>query len=107
MLNDLLFRLRALLHRNSRGADLDEELRFHIEHEIQKYRRSAMSVDEAKRHVRQLFGGGQKQVEEECREVRGTSLCNNLAACALQPCRDAKQSWLLRRAISPLSAEEP
>jgi hypothetical protein len=73
MLNDLLFRLRALLRRNSMGAELDEELRFHIEHEIEKHRRSGMSVDEAKRRVRQVFGG-QEQVKEDCRQARGTSL---------------------------------
>jgi hypothetical protein len=32
MLNDLLFRLRALFLRNVMEAELDGELRFHFEH---------------------------------------------------------------------------
>jgi hypothetical protein len=56
------------------GAELDEELRFHIEHEIEKHRRSGMSVDEAKRRVRQVFGGQDQVKKEDCRQARGTSL---------------------------------
>lgn len=73
MLNDARFRLRALFRRDAMEADLDEELRFHIEHEIEKSRRAGMSAEEAKRRVRQVFGG-QEQVKEDCREARGTSL---------------------------------
>lgn len=73
MVSDLRFRFRALLRRDAMEAELDEELRFHIEHEIEKYRRVGMSADEAKRRVRQVFGG-QDQVKEDCRDARGTGL---------------------------------
>ena len=36
MLNDLRFRLRSLFRQNTVETELDDELRFHIEHEIEK-----------------------------------------------------------------------
>ena len=37
MLNDLLIRLRALFWRGSFEKELDEELRFHFEEQVQKF----------------------------------------------------------------------
>jgi len=72
MLNDLLFRLRALFRRNAVETELGEELIFHFENEVEKYKRAGMSEDEARRRARMVFGG-QEQVKEDCREARGTS----------------------------------
>lgn len=72
MLNDLRYRTRALLHRKQVEEELDEELRFHFEHQVEKYRRSGMAEQEAKRKARLDFGGHEK-TKEDCREVRGTS----------------------------------
>jgi predicted permease len=72
MLDDLRFRSRALIHRKQVEDELDEELRFHFDHQVEKYRRSGMSEQEAKRQARLAFGG-QEQVKEDCREARGTS----------------------------------
>ena len=71
MLSDLLYRLRALFRRHAVEAELDEELRFHLERQSQKYRQSGMSPREAARHARLAFGGPE-QVREECRDARGT-----------------------------------
>jgi len=84
MLNDLLFRLRALFRRNAVEAELDEEFRFHFDHEVEKYRKAGMSDEEARRRARIVFGG-QAQVTEDCREARGTSFIEN----ALQDLRYA------------------
>src|SRR5215467_8840503 len=73
MLSDLLYRLRALFQRKAVESELDEELRFHFEREVEKHRKAGMSDEEARRHTRLLFGG-QEQVKEDCREARGTSL---------------------------------
>lgn len=73
MLNDLRFRVRALFRRRVVEEELDEELRFHFEHEVEKYRTRGMSEEEARRRARLAFGG-QEQVKEDCREERGTSL---------------------------------
>ena len=37
MLSDILVRLRSLLCRKTVESELDEELRFHFEHQVEKY----------------------------------------------------------------------
>jgi len=58
--------------------ELDDELRFHLERETEKYLRSGMSQAGAARRARLEFGG-LDQVKNECREVRGVSLVESLA----------------------------
>jgi predicted permease len=72
MLNDLRFRLRTLFRRNTVETELDDELRFHFEHEVEKYQQSGMTHKEATRQARLSFGG-QEQVKEDCRDAQGTS----------------------------------
>ncbi len=72
MISDLLFRLRAIFRRRSVEVDLDDELRFHFEHEVEKLMRSGLTRDEASRRARLLIGG-MDQVKEECRDARGVS----------------------------------
>ncbi len=73
MLNDLLYRLRALFRRKSVEAELDEELRAHLEHQEHRYVQSGLPLEEAKRRARLEFGG-LDQVKEECRDARGVNL---------------------------------
>ena len=70
MFTDLLYRLRALFWRKSMETELDEELRVHLEHQVEKYVQSGLPLTEAKRRVRLEFGG-LDQVKEECRDARG------------------------------------
>jgi predicted permease len=77
MLSDLLYRLRALFRRKSMEADLDEELRAHLEHEVEKYVQSGLTRAEATRRAR-LKLGGLDQVKEACRDARGISLVDTL-----------------------------
>jgi putative ABC transport system permease protein len=70
MLTDLLFRLRALFRREKVEDELDDELRFHVEQETEKYVTMGMTREEAARRVRLDFGG-MEQVKEACREARG------------------------------------
>ncbi|HKW34145.1 MAG TPA: ABC transporter permease [Candidatus Acidoferrum sp.] len=72
MLNDLWIRLRALLRRKSVEAELDDELRFHIEQQVDKHVQSGLSRGEAIRRARVEFGG-YEQVKEEYRDARGVS----------------------------------
>jgi len=73
VLNDLLYRLRALFRRKSVEAELDEELRAHLEHQEHRYVQSGLPLEEAKRRARLEFGG-LDQVKEECRDARGVNL---------------------------------
>jgi putative ABC transport system permease protein len=72
VLSDLLYRLRALLRRDSVEAELDEELRAHLDHQVEKYVQSGLPVEEAKRRAKLEFGG-LDQVKEECRDARGVN----------------------------------
>ena len=78
MLSDLRFRVRALFRREAVEAELDDELRFHFEEEVEKLERRGMSPEEARRQARLAFGGS-AQVAEDCRDARGTSLVENTA----------------------------
>jgi predicted permease len=70
MLSDLVFRLRSLFRRNTVEAELDEELCFHFEQQVEKCIRSGMTREQARRQARLSFGGID-QVKEDCREARG------------------------------------
>jgi predicted permease len=78
MLSDFLFRLRCLFRSRRVEAELDEELRSHLEHEAEKYIKSGLSPEEARRRAVMALGGVE-QVKEECREARGLSLVESAA----------------------------
>jgi putative ABC transport system permease protein len=73
MLNDLLFRIRALLRRKTVESELDDELRFHREEQFRKYVNSGLSQNQARRRI-QIEFGGLDQVKEECRDARGVRI---------------------------------
>jgi predicted permease len=73
MLRDLVFRIRALARRQNVEAELDDELRAHFAHAVEKYVKQGASREEAVRRAR-LALGGVEQIKEECREARGTQL---------------------------------
>lgn len=72
MMDDLRYRLRALFRRRAAEEELEEELRFHFDREVEKLRRGGLTEQEAKRRARIAFGG-HEQVKEDCREARGIS----------------------------------
>jgi len=77
MLNDLLFRLRALFRADTVDGELAQELRFHLESQVLKYLDLGLSRDQAERRARMEFGG-LAQVKEECRDARGINLVETL-----------------------------
>src|SRR5277367_875412 len=68
---DLLYRLRTLFRRNDVESELNEELRFHFDNEVDKHIRQGMPREEATRRARLAFGG-HEQIKEDCRDARGT-----------------------------------
>ncbi|MBN9659299.1 MAG: ABC transporter permease [Acidobacteria bacterium] len=91
MLTDLMYRLRALFRRRALEEDLDEELRFHFEHSVEKLMRSGLDEQEARRQAR-LAMGGVDQLKEECREARGVALIENLLQDLGYACRVLRKS---------------
>jgi putative ABC transport system permease protein len=77
MLNDFFFRIRHLLRRNVAEGELEQELRFHRERQLEKYVTSGLGEAEALRRLRMNFGG-LGQVKEECQDAWGTRLLETL-----------------------------
>ncbi|MCD6033843.1 MAG: permease, partial [Thermomicrobiales bacterium] len=69
-LNDLRYRLRALLRRDAMDRELDAELQFHLDRETEKHVRAGLSPDEARRQARASFGAPEG-VKDDTRDVRG------------------------------------
>ena len=77
LLSDIRYRLRALFSRASVEQELDDELRFHIEHEAEKYERQGTSREAALRRARLAFGGVE-QVKEASRDMRGIARLDSI-----------------------------
>jgi hypothetical protein len=78
MLSDLIFRFRSLFRRSAVENELDEELRFHLEEQVDKHIRSGLTREEAMRQSRLEFGG-LGHVTENCRETRGITFLETTA----------------------------
>jgi putative ABC transport system permease protein len=63
-------RLRALVHKSEAERELDEELRYHLERQIEQNVAGGMSPEDARRAAVKDFGGLQ-QAKENCRDARG------------------------------------
>jgi putative ABC transport system permease protein len=70
MLNKLRLRLRALFFKSRLEEELDEEVRFHLEREIEENIARGMSAEEARMAALRSFGGVER-VKEESRDERG------------------------------------
>ncbi|MFI5058854.1 MAG: ADOP family duplicated permease [Candidatus Acidiferrales bacterium] len=73
----MLFRLRALFHRKEVESELDDELRFHFEQQVEKSIAAGLTREEANCRAR-LVVGGAEQLKEECREARGVNFLETL-----------------------------
>lgn len=77
MLDDWIYRLRAVLRRGAVEAELDEELRAHLDRQTEKHVRAGLPRADASRLAR-LELGGLDGVKEECRRARGIGLVEAL-----------------------------
>jgi putative ABC transport system permease protein len=68
MFHEFLTRLRYLIAGKSHD-EVDEELQFHLEQQIEANVRSSMSMEEARRQAGIAFGGVER-AREQCREER-------------------------------------
>lgn len=77
MMGRLSRRLRALFSKERMEHELDDELRYHLEREIEQNLQAGMSQEEAHSAALRAFGG-MEQAKEECREARGVRLIEDL-----------------------------
>ena len=64
-------RLRSLFRRHQVESELDEELRYHIEQQIDDYIAKGLAPEEARCAALRRFGGVEQR-KEECRDMRHT-----------------------------------
>jgi len=76
--SELLHRMRAILRREAVERELDEELRFHLEQEAEKYMRAGAPRLEAERRARIALGGVER-IKDDDRDTRGVAFLDALA----------------------------
>ena len=75
--NKIPLRLRSIFRGHAADQDLDEELQFHLQNQIEDYMAQGMSPEDARfAALRSL--GGMEQIKEECREMRNVNFIENL-----------------------------
>jgi predicted permease len=77
MLRDLRIRVRALFRRAAVERELDDELRFHLDRQVEKHIAAGHSRAEATRRAR-LELGGLEPIKEDCRDARGVNVIDHL-----------------------------
>src|ERR1041385_3390088 len=85
-------RLSSLLFRRVREADLDEELRFHLDRETERLVAEGLDPGEAQRQARRSFGSVEV-VKEESRDARGTTFVDHLARDTRHAARRLRRDW--------------
>src|SRR5687767_14086346 len=92
--NILQSRLRSIVFRDRREADLREELQLHLEREAERLQASGMSRDAARLHARGVFGGVE-QIKDECRDARGTAFVDDTVRDIFYALRTIKRAPLV------------
>ncbi len=88
-MNDFFFRVRCLFRRRVAETNLNDELRFHHEQQLEKYMKSGLTEAEALRRIRMNFGGLER-VKEECQDAWGIRLVETLI-------QDLRYGWRVLR----------
>jgi putative ABC transport system permease protein len=73
----LWMRARSVFRSSQVERELEKELRFHLDQEIEEGRANGLSLDEARWAALSRLGGI-TQIEEECRDMRRTDFLENL-----------------------------
>src|SRR5215831_15747291 len=71
-------RLRSLFRRRQVEQELDEELRYHIEQQIEEHIAKGMTSEEARYAALRAMGGVERR-KEECRDMRRVRSIESLA----------------------------
>jgi predicted permease len=78
VLTILRLRLRSAFRSHQVERELDEELQYHLEREVQALVAGGMREDEARRVVRRGLAGIEQR-KEECRDMRGLNILDHMA----------------------------
>jgi predicted permease len=72
----LPLRLRSLFRRRRVEQELDEEIRYHLERQIEEHIAKGATPEEARRAALRALGGVEQR-KEECRDMRGVNFIRN------------------------------
>jgi hypothetical protein len=75
-LTKLSHRIRSLFRRDTMNGELNAELEFHLEHEVQEKIAAGMSPQEARRSTMIEFGA-LESIREECKDMRKINFISN------------------------------
>ncbi len=92
MLNDLRLRLRSLFKKNAVEDELNDELRFHFEQQVEKFIASGLSPAEARRRAR-LAIGTHDQIREQYRDSSGVRFLETLLLDVRYGVRILLKNW--------------
>ncbi len=90
--NLITTRLRSLILRNRVEEELDEELRLHVELEVERKIAGGMTEAQARRETLREFGA-LDQMKEDCRDARGLGAIENLLRDARYALRRLRRDW--------------
>ena len=76
-LQQIIVRLRSIIHREEFEAELDDEIRFHIDMQTEQLVKEGMSPQQARAKAMRAFGGVE-QFKEGTRDVRGVVLMETI-----------------------------
>ncbi|MGH7650079.1 MAG: ADOP family duplicated permease [Gemmatimonadaceae bacterium] len=76
--SELRYRLRAIVRRGAVERELDDELRFHLQREADKYARTGMAPADAARRARIALGGVER-IKDDDRDARGVAILDSVA----------------------------
>jgi predicted permease len=82
-------RLRSLIHRDDVDRELDEELQYHLERQVDEFVAAGMSPADARFAALKAIGG-LEQRREECRDMRGLTLLDQLRQDTMYAVRQLK-----------------
>ncbi|MGH9445844.1 MAG: permease prefix domain 1-containing protein [Terriglobia bacterium] len=77
MINRIWRALLDLIRKNRAEQEMDEELRSHLERQIEHNTAQGMDAEEARYAALRLFGG-MEQLKEQCRDVRGVNFIETI-----------------------------
>lgn len=92
LLSELASRVRSLLFRNLENAELEEELRFHLDKDVERRVAAGMSKSEAHRLAQRRLGG-LEQVKDRTREARGLRYVDESARNIRHALRRLLSTW--------------
>jgi macrolide transport system ATP-binding/permease protein len=87
----ILLRLRTLVSRDTVQRELDEELQYHLDRQVDENLAAGMNPEDA-RHAALRSLSDYEQRKEECRDMRGLNLVDNIASDARFALRQLRKS---------------